>query len=134
MLKGNHEEMLLAALTSERAKNSWLMCGGVQTLNSYNFCGDIDVIPRRISTSSADCRDYYETADHLFVHANYLPDAPPPSGRRMCSAGHCSMKTFPGRTCRARQSSSVTPNNVTARCSTWVTSNALTPTATITAG
>lgn len=77
MLKGNHEEMLLASLGSESAKNSWLMYGGVQTLNSYRFCGDIDVIPAAHLDFIRNCRDYYETDDHIFVHANYLDDTPP---------------------------------------------------------
>lgn len=77
MIKGNHEEMLLAALDSERARNTWLMCGGVQTLNSYKFCGDIDVIPQEHLAFIRSCRDYYETDNNLFVHANYLSDEPP---------------------------------------------------------
>lgn len=75
-LLGNHEEMLLAALESDRAKNSWLMCGGVVTLNSYRFCGDIDVIPADHLDFIRQCREFYETDNHLFVHANYLPDVP----------------------------------------------------------
>lgn len=76
-LMGNHEEMLLAALGNERARDFWLNCGGVQTLNSYKFCGDIDVIPADHIEFIRAARDYYETDDHFFVHANYLADAPP---------------------------------------------------------
>lgn len=76
-LLGNHEEMLLAALDNEAAKESWLMCGGVATLNSYRFGGGVDVIPREHLDFIRQCRDYFETDHHLFVHANYLPDAPP---------------------------------------------------------
>lgn len=71
---GNHEEMLLAALTSERLKQSWLMCGGMPTLNSYRFCGDIDVIPDDHLEFIRRCRPYYETQTHIFLHANYLAD------------------------------------------------------------
>ena len=52
VLRGNHEEMLLGALTSTRLRDSWLMCGGVATLNSYKFCGDIDCIPEGHTNSS----------------------------------------------------------------------------------
>jgi serine/threonine protein phosphatase 1 len=44
-IMGNHEQMLLAALTSDRLKDSWLMCGGVATINSYRFCGDESETP-----------------------------------------------------------------------------------------
>jgi serine/threonine protein phosphatase 1 len=75
-LMGNHEEMLLGALTSERLKQSWLMCGGVSTLNSYRFCGDLDVIPDEHLDFIRRCRDFYETPSHIFVHANYEADLP----------------------------------------------------------
>lgn len=73
-IKGNHEEMLLGALTSERLKHSWLMCGGVSTVNSYRFGGDIDAIPDEHLEFISRCRHYYETERHIFVHANYLPE------------------------------------------------------------
>lgn len=75
-LMGNHEEMLLGALTNEQLKESWLMCGGISTLNSYRFCGDIDVIPDEHLEFIRRCRDYYETPSHIFIHANYVPDLP----------------------------------------------------------
>ena len=71
---GNHEEMLLGALTSEQLKQSWLMCGGVSTLNSYRFGGDIDVIPDEHFEFIRRCRPFYETNSHIFVHANYIAD------------------------------------------------------------
>jgi serine/threonine protein phosphatase 1 len=72
-IKGNHEEMLLEALGNERVKNSWLMCGGVATVNSYRFCGDIDVIPAEHVEFIRTFRDCYETDSYIFVHANYEP-------------------------------------------------------------
>jgi len=76
-IRGNHEEMLLAALENERAKSSWLMFGGVATLNSYRFGGDIEVIPPEHIAFIRETRDYYENDDSLFTHANYLANAPP---------------------------------------------------------
>lgn len=76
MIQGNHEEMMLAALESPRLLDSWLMCGGMETINSYKFCGRIDAIdPDHIEFIRA-CRDYYETDSHILVHANYDPDLP----------------------------------------------------------
>ncbi len=77
-IMGNHEEMLLEALTNERLKNSWLMCGGVATLNSYKFCGDIDVLPGEHVEFIRTFQDYYETEGHIFTHANYEPQLPMP--------------------------------------------------------
>lgn len=37
LIRGNHEEMLDAARTSEAALRYWEECGGVMTLNSYHF-------------------------------------------------------------------------------------------------
>lgn len=74
-LKGNHEEMLLAARTSEAALRYWEMCGGVQTLNSYRFGSTLDEIPQDHWEFVAGCRDFYETANHIFVHANFDPTA-----------------------------------------------------------
>jgi serine/threonine protein phosphatase 1 len=73
---GNHEEMLLAALANPRLKDSWFMCGGVATLNSYRFCGDLDVLPESHVEFIRTFLDYYETDEHIFTHANYEPDLP----------------------------------------------------------
>jgi len=75
-LMGNHEEMLLAARRSEKARRYWEMCGGVQMLNSYRFGAGLDDIPDEHWQFVSNCRDYYETDDHIFVHANIDPDAP----------------------------------------------------------
>ena len=74
-LKGNHEEMLVAARSSTAALRYWEMCGGVQTLNSYRFGSKLDEIPDDHWGFVAGCRDSYETADHMFVHANFDPAA-----------------------------------------------------------
>ena len=76
VLLGNHEEMLLAARTSEEALRSWEVCGGVQTLNSYHFGGSLEYIPDAHWDFVAQCRDYYETPDHIFVHASFDYDEP----------------------------------------------------------
>lgn len=75
-IRGNHEEMLLGALENERLKQSWLMCGGIATLNSYKFLGDIDVIPREHLDFIRSFQDFHETGTHIFTHAHYDPDLP----------------------------------------------------------
>lgn len=70
-LLGNHEEMLLAALESGSELRSWLGFGGEETLNSYEYQGRSDMIPPDHVRFIKGCRDYHETATHIFVHANY---------------------------------------------------------------
>jgi len=68
-LVGNHEVMLLQALTVERTVLLWRQCGGDETLASYG--GDLANIPREHLKFFTRCRRYYETDTHFFVHANY---------------------------------------------------------------
>ncbi len=75
-IKGNHEEMLLEALTNESLLDSWLMCGGMATVNSYKFCGTLADIPEKHLEFIRGCVEFFETEDHILVHANYEPDLP----------------------------------------------------------
>jgi serine/threonine protein phosphatase 1 len=61
-LLGNHEEILLSALRLSRE-------AGCITVED-------EVVPAQHLAFLKDCRDFYETANHLFVHANYLPHLP----------------------------------------------------------
>lgn len=75
-LQGNHEEMMLAARESTAALRYWEECGGVYTLNSYHFGGNLDHIPTAHWDFLLDCVDSYESDTHLFVHANIDADLP----------------------------------------------------------
>lgn len=75
-IRGNHEEMLLAALGSPRLKSQWINVGGMETLNSYMFCGDIDAIPESHIEFIRSFVDSWETESHFFTHASYDPDLP----------------------------------------------------------
>ncbi len=44
-LLGNHEEMMLDVLQEQSPPYRWLQYGGVDTLDSYRFTGDMKVIP-----------------------------------------------------------------------------------------
>jgi serine/threonine protein phosphatase 1 len=76
VIKGNHEEMLLAARNSEPALRYWENCGGVSTLNSYRFGGSLDVIPERHWRLLSEAVDYYETDEFIFTHAHYVSELP----------------------------------------------------------
>jgi len=75
-LMGNHEELLLEAVESESKLRSWLDCGGEETLASYPYLGGSDFIPKDHVQFIRNCRDFYETPTHIFVHANYDPMLP----------------------------------------------------------
>ncbi len=77
LIRGNHEEMLFAALESESALRSWLDLGGEETLRSYPYRGGDEFIdPEHIQFLKANGRDYYETDEFIFVHASYDPNKP----------------------------------------------------------
>jgi len=76
MIRGNHEEMLLAVHEGEAAQRYWEELGGVNTLNSYRFGAGIDDIPERHWVLLFDQLQYYETDRFVFTHANYVPDRP----------------------------------------------------------
>jgi serine/threonine protein phosphatase 1 len=93
-LRGNHDLMMLESARG-RGDVLWLACGGRQTLYSYGFT-DAQIeqltegkgwfsdptdllakIPVRHWTFlEEDCLPWYETATHIFVHANIYPDCP----------------------------------------------------------
>lgn len=75
-IRGNHEEMLLAALGNPRLKSQWINVGGLETINSYVFCGDIDAIPPEHLEFISGFVDSYENDTHFFTHASYDPDLP----------------------------------------------------------
>ncbi|QDV75315.1 metallophosphoesterase family protein [Botrimarina mediterranea] len=75
-LLGNHEEMMLGALRGSYPRTWWFQHGGVATLDSYGFVGDLSVIPQQHLDFIDRCLPYYETDDFIFTHANYVADEP----------------------------------------------------------
>lgn len=79
-LIGNHEVMMLDSLDAvkrgrfSRNTDLWLSCGGQETMESYG--GHPDDVPDEHLHFLKDCRRYFETEHHIFVHANYEPDQP----------------------------------------------------------
>jgi serine/threonine protein phosphatase 1 len=76
LIRGNHEEMLLAARENEEALRYWEVCGGVATLNSYRYGAKLADIPDDHWALVEECRDFYETDEFIFTHANYLAEVP----------------------------------------------------------
>jgi serine/threonine protein phosphatase 1 len=76
LIRGNHEEMLLAAGESERSLRYWEHCGGVSTLNSYRFGATVDEIPPHHWELLREQLAYFETESLMLTHANYLPNVP----------------------------------------------------------
>ncbi len=75
-IQGNHEEMMLNVLREKLPPHRWLQFGGVDTLDSYGFVGDLKVIPEAHHAFFKSMVNYYETEGHIFIHANYDPGLP----------------------------------------------------------
>lgn len=75
-LLGNHEEMLLASVADPSALKEWRYCGGDETLLSYGCNGGLRLIPEEHWEFIRATKDYFETDDHIFVHASYSHDSP----------------------------------------------------------
>ncbi len=73
---GNHEEMMLRVVIDREPPHSWLRHGGVEALDSYGYCGNLDVIPEAHLNLLKNFHPYYEGEKHFFVHANYDPKKP----------------------------------------------------------
>jgi len=73
-IQGNHELMLLEALTNPYSVGPWRDCGGNATLLSYG--GSLLRMPGEHLAFIRRCKRYYETDTHFFVHANYEYDVP----------------------------------------------------------
>ena len=73
-LRGNHEQMFLDYLDGQD-QALFLTNGGRQTLDSYRNCGmwPVPTSHRRFLDS---LRHYFESAQHIFVHAGLRPGIP----------------------------------------------------------
>ena len=74
-LRGNHEIMMKQALLDRDGVLFWLRFGGDATLASYEAESPED-IPVEHLVFLDSTLPYFETENHLFVHANLLPDVP----------------------------------------------------------
>jgi serine/threonine protein phosphatase 1 len=74
-IRGNHEDMMLEVLEGAPPHN-WLRFGGVDTLESYGFDGDLGVVPEDHRQFLKELVDWHEMEKWFFVHANYEPDLP----------------------------------------------------------
>ncbi len=75
-LLGNHEEMMNAVVFHEQEPYEWLRHGGVDTLDSYGFVGDLGVIGQPHREFLSQLQEFYENETHIFLHANYDPNSP----------------------------------------------------------
>jgi serine/threonine protein phosphatase 1 len=72
-LRGNHEIMM----EQGRGNNptGWLSVGGYETMESYG-AETLDDIPDAHWEFMRNCRPYFETETHIFVHAGVIHDLP----------------------------------------------------------
>jgi serine/threonine protein phosphatase 1 len=72
-LLGNHEEMMLDVIRHGTPHYNWIQYGGVETLDSYGFDGDLDFLPPEHDQFFDSLGDYFEHGDFFFTHAAYDP-------------------------------------------------------------
>jgi serine/threonine protein phosphatase 1 len=73
VIRGNHEDMMLAALAGIDWQ-MWMQFGGDEALESYG--GDRRRIPKSHIEFLESTVDYWETPSEIFVHANLQPAVP----------------------------------------------------------
>lgn len=73
-LMGNHEEMMLEVINNGGSHLEWLKHGGVDTLDSYGFDGDLDFLPADHQDFFESLGDFFEYEDFFFTHAAYDPE------------------------------------------------------------
>lgn len=81
-LRGNHEDLALDALekTGRYAEGLWELNGGLATIQSYPPAHDRKswraLLPPEHAHFLRETRLYYETSQHVFVHARINPEGP----------------------------------------------------------
>ncbi len=73
---GNHEEMMMNVVRGYTEHHDWVRHGGVETLESYGFDGDLDFLPEEHHEFFDSLDNYFEYGDYFFTHAAYDPDLP----------------------------------------------------------
>ena len=73
-LLGNHEEMMMEVIGKGGSHLEWIKHGGVDTLESYGFDGDLDFLPPEHQVFYESLGDYFEYKEFFFTHAAYDPE------------------------------------------------------------
>ena len=73
-LRGNHECMFQAAITSELDRETWLGFGGDQMLASYQAQSINQIPTEHREFLQSGLQDFYENGTHFCVHANARED------------------------------------------------------------
>jgi serine/threonine protein phosphatase 1 len=73
---GNHEEMMLEVLHHGGSHHAWLKHGGLQTLESYGFNGDLNFLPAEHEDFLDSLGDFFVSDEFFFTHAAYDPELP----------------------------------------------------------
>ncbi len=73
-LLGNHEEMMLNVVRGVEPHHGWLRYGGMETLDSYDFDGDLAFLPPEHVEFFESLGDYFVMENFFFTHAAYDPN------------------------------------------------------------
>jgi serine/threonine protein phosphatase 1 len=75
-IQGNHEQMMLDAISGAIPVQEWLYHGGAQTLDSYGRGAGVDGLDAAHLDFIRTWGDVYETDGHFFAHGNYVAARP----------------------------------------------------------
>ena len=74
-LKGNHEDMMVAAADSELFEDRWLGNGGIQTLESYGINSAAEIPDDHVNWLRG-LPLFFDDGQRFFVHAGVNPERP----------------------------------------------------------
>ena len=75
-LLGNHDELMVQVYDGQQQLYiDWLMFGGNATLESYDTLRPEEIPPAHIEFLR-NCRLFYESDRHIFLHGNYIAELP----------------------------------------------------------
>ena len=72
-IMGNHDEMLLGALSGGKDNIKFFTKFGQETIDSYNLNFEVRNFPRDHAMFFADLEEYIESENYMFVHASIDP-------------------------------------------------------------
>lgn len=75
-LLGNHEEMMMDVVRGHQPHHNWIRFGGIDTLESYGFDGELNFLPSDHEAFLDSMGDFFMYDDYLFVHAAYEAHVP----------------------------------------------------------
>ena len=99
---GNHEEMMVRFLEGRTQADDWLLCGGKETLDSYEGVEHPEAVSPEHIEFIRGWRDFFETNHYFFIHGGYDEDLPLAAQRWNIFRWQSLREVVPGRHCSGK--------------------------------